>query len=111
MKLYKVLSLEEVQELHRIMNPELARIEKEKKQEQERKAYDYITYNLIDACDNYIEKNYIFENISERFGKSLEDFKNDIFNKWKDRERSYEDPFIEEYEYDYSEDEDEDIYW
>lgn len=93
--LIRVLKPEEVEELYR-------KTHKKEIEEIERKtneiAYSYIVYALIDASDSYIESNYKYENIYERFGKSLEDFKNDIFEKWKEREISYEDPFIEDYE-------------
>ena len=107
----RVLTKEEVEALHRIMNPELARIEQEAIQRQEQKAYDYITHNLIDACDNYIENNYKFENISERFGKSLEDFKEDIKSKMIERDVYEDEHGICTCEEIYEEDEDEEMYW
>ena len=103
--LIRVLKPEEVEELYRKTHKK--EIEEIERKAHER-AYNYIIYELIDACDSYIESNYKYENIYERFGKSLEDFKNDIFEKWKDRERSYEDPFIEDYEEEDYEDDNED---
>lgn len=50
---------------------------------------DYL-YHFMDLSEEYIEKEYIEEDIKDRFNKSLEDFKYDLEQFWKDYERNYE---------------------
>lgn len=50
---------------------------------------DYL-YHFMDLSEEYIEKEYIEEDIKDRFNKSLEDFKFDLEQFWKDYERNYE---------------------
>ena len=50
---------------------------------------DYL-YHFMDLSEEYVEKEYVEEDIKDRFNKSLEDFKYDLEQFWKDYERNYE---------------------
>ena len=50
---------------------------------------DYL-YHYMDLTEEYVEKAYIEEDINNRFQKSLDDFKFDLEQFWKDYEKNYE---------------------
>lgn len=93
--LIRVLKPEEVEELYKKNHAEeIARVEKERKEH----AYKGLVLEAMDYPPQWQERFFKIENIYNIYGISLQQFMLDCDEAWIDRERNYQDPFIEDVE-------------
>ena len=96
--------LEMMEELALTYNePEKEKVEEPVKEPIKQYIYDCLwkyAFDLKDSVDSEIEKVFIEEDLESRFNVSLEEFKVQVEEAWKDYERMYDD-YDKDYEYDY----------